>query len=157
MGRRKKPEELKILHGDFKKNPQRRNPNPVEPPRDKPVCPRHLKGAARAEWRFLSEKLEACGLLSSADRGAMELYCACYAEWRKAEKAIEQEGAVVEVAINGGRDVMKQVNPWVSVRRSAHERCVKLLVQFGFTPSARAGLQSERTAKEKQGVMRRAR
>lgn len=97
-----------------------------------PKCPTHLKGGARAEWRFIVPELLKLGVLGRIDRAALALYCAAYARHIKAEKELAKSGEVV-TSPNGH---LIQ-SPWLPISNKAAAIAHKFLTEFGLTPSAR--------------------
>lgn len=133
-GRRPLPTALKILRG----NPGNRKLNRAEPKPDTriPVCPRHLKGEARSEWRRTSRELHRLGLLTTIDRAALAAYCQVWARWVKAECEVERIGEVVKAPETG----YPIQNPFLSVANAALKQMRAYLVEFGMTPSSRSRL-----------------
>ena len=132
-GRKPKPTELKILHG----NPGKRPLNDREPKPEKgaPSCPPHIrkdKVAAR-EWRSIIKVLDAMGLLTKADRTALALYCEAYSRWIEAGEQVKKIGMVVKNAQTG---VVYQ-SPYLAIVNKAFEQIQKFLIEFGMTPSSR--------------------
>lgn len=154
-GRKRKPTEFHILHGSFKINPSRQNEHEPEAPKDKPTCPPHLPPIAKTEWKFICGKLEVMKLLTSADRPTIELYCQTYAQWREATKQLNAAGPIETTVSQSG--VFNGVSPWFKVQQQAASLMTRLLVQMGFSPSARAGLFVDRQQQQASGVARRQR
>lgn len=75
-GRKPKPTNLKLLHG----NPGKRQPNPNEPKptQEVPRCPSVLDPIARKEWRRFAKVLDRLGLLTEVDGSAFAAYCDQY-------------------------------------------------------------------------------
>jgi P27 family predicted phage terminase small subunit len=76
-------------------------------------------------------------LLTLADRKALELLVAAYAEWRAAVKLIAAEGATYEtVSRTGG--TMIRAHPASAIAADAWRRIRSMLIEFGLTPAARS-------------------
>ena len=133
-GRRPKPTALKVLAG----NPGHRAVNKAEPrPRAVlPKCPPVLQGEAKHEWRRMARKLHHLGLLSEIDGAALTAYCLTWARLVDAEGKLRQHGAVV-ISPNG----FPVQSPYLSVATKATEQLVRILVEFGMTPSSRSRIQ----------------
>jgi P27 family predicted phage terminase small subunit len=98
-----------------------------------PVCPPHLQGEARKEWRRLGKKLVACGLLTEIDGTALALYCQAWARWTEAEANLLRYGTVIK-APSG----YPMASPYLSIANTAMTQMTRLLVEFGMTPSSRS-------------------
>lgn len=149
-GRRRKPTELKVLHGSFIKNPQRMNEHEPETPADKPVCPKWFDDVAKAEWKFIVGKLEQMKLQTSVDRPLLEQYCQYYSQWRKVTDHLNQHGQIEFVSGENGASYT-QIAAEFRVQQQLAQAMAKILVQFGFSPSSRAGLFVERNATKQTG------
>ena len=130
-GRRPKPTSLKLLAG----NPGNRPVNTNEPrPRDVlPKCPPVLQGEAKREWRRMAKKLHDAGLLSEIDGAALTTYCLTWARLMDAEEKLRTIGAVVKTP-NG----WLAHSPYLAIATKATEQLVRILVEFGMTPSSRS-------------------
>ena len=98
-----------------------------------PVCPPHLQGEARKEWRRIGRKLLACGLLTEIDGAALALYCQAWARWIEAEGNLVRYGTVIKAP--SGYPI---ASPYLSIANTAMAQMTRLLVEFGMTPSSRS-------------------
>ena len=148
-GRRPKPTELKILHG----NPGKRALSQGEPDCDVvlPEPPEHLNEVAREEWGRVGRLLLQFRLVSELDRAALAAYCVCYARWVDAEQKVIRHGTIV---LSPNKQFPMK-SPYLTVAESALEQMRKLLVEFGLTPSARSRLTGTVTPARPVGVMTR--
>jgi phage terminase small subunit len=95
-GAKPMPTALKILRG----NPGHTTINtdePTPPPLAGDV-PEELEGDdyARAEWLRIVPGLLACGQVTSADRALLVIYCHSYAEFRRLNEDVRDEGNVID-------------------------------------------------------------
>ena len=129
-GRPPQPTRLKLLRG----NPGKRalNQHEPKPERGLPPCPKHLQGEARREWRRMGKQLDELGVLSKIDRSAFAAYCVQWARWVEAEEEVRKTSSIVR-APSG----YPMVNPWLTIAGAAHDRMIKILAEFGMTPSSR--------------------
>lgn len=141
-GRKPKPTQLKLLHGDDKKNPQRVNRNEPTPSDARPRCPSHLSAIAKTAWKNVCNDLEQMKLLTSTDAKTLELYCTSYAEWRAATDQIKKHGPV-ETLVDQGGNVTTRVSAWSRIQARKWDELTKLLIELGFTPAARTRLHVE--------------
>ena len=135
QGRKPIPLELHHLHGLPGKRPM---PDPLPVPQGRPECPDHFDAEARKEWDYACKMIEHMGVLSMADRVAVEMFVDTYTRWRLACRSVDEEGSVIEVnAQTGG----KGVNPHMKIRNVLWAQLHDLLGDFGFTPVARTRLR----------------
>ena len=142
-GRPRKPSSLKVLHGDFEKDPQRENKQEPKPDVGVPLAPKHLGQFARAEWARVTKELSSMGVLTKVDRQALEQYCVAYEKWRKALKHVAEYGQVVSIVDDKGNEILRR-NPG-DVACLEYSRLIhKYLTEFGLTPSSRSRLVVEK-------------
>src|SRR5436190_18229860 len=98
-GRIPKPKAVSDLKGGHWRRKNKKEP---EPPINRPECPEYLDAIAKAEWEYVTLQLESMGLLSSADRGAIELLCVAYSEYRRCLAMIAKYGSVLVSKKTGG-------------------------------------------------------
>jgi P27 family predicted phage terminase small subunit len=134
-GRIPQPRILNDLKGDPHK--RRRHESEPTPPADRPACPQHLDEIARQEWDFITAQLDQMGLLSAADKTALELYCQAYARYRRAEAVVAKYGEVIVAP----ETKYPMVSPYVSVMNRNLDTCRRMLVEFGLTPAARSRMR----------------
>lgn len=108
-----KPTALKVLQGTDRKD--RANPNEPRPARGAQK-PAGLSRAASAEWDLLAPMLERLGLLRETDALAFEDLCETTVRWRQLRHKQDFREAVAS--------------------DRAREHMLKLLMQFGLTPSS---------------------
>lgn len=151
-GRKPKPIELKRLMG----NPGKRSlSGGITGVPSKGRVPSSLKGdtEAVAAWKRFAKLLVAQGVLTTSDEDALAAMCMAWSDFRRAcveiEKARPLGGEVLPVfkeSLNPETGEMEsapvpgswQINKWVRQRDHAWARYVKLLPEFGLTPSSRA-------------------
>jgi P27 family predicted phage terminase small subunit len=124
-----------------------RKPKPqkeVTPAAGHPACPPHIKGEARAEWDRICGELDLLGLLTTADRPALALYCKAWARWIEAEAKVAELGLLVSAP----KTKTPMGNPYLSIANKAHEQMLKLLVEYGLTPSARSRMRIAKASLE---------
>jgi P27 family predicted phage terminase small subunit len=129
-GRKPIPTAIKIL-----RQTRADRVNYLEPERIKgrPDTPEDLDGAALDEWNRLIPLIEAMGILSKGDGEALAAYCRAFAEAREAEAILKREGLIV----TGSTGSLK-AHPASTIAREARAQCVRVLCEFGLTPSSRS-------------------
>lgn len=140
-GKQTKPTALKLVTGNAGRRPINKDePKPVH---GIPDCPSYIPNVAKALWRELAPLLFNMGVLTEADRRALEMVCATYAEYRKADDDVKKNGITYSTTSMSG-DVIIKANPAVNMRSDAAKRYLVLIKEFGLTPSSRAGVKVEK-------------
>lgn len=125
------PTKLKQLRG----NPGQRKSNEKEPQlaAEIPQAPPHLTDPiAIAEWQRLTQLLYEVGVLAKVDANALALYCDAHAAYIEAKKDIAENGFN---AITGTGSIIQR--PSVGVFHRCRTDMLKILCEFGMTPSSR--------------------
>lgn len=132
-GRKPKPTALKRLQG----NPghRRLSEHELQPKPGLPRCPAHVQGIARREWHRVGRILGGLGLLTLADRTALEIYCLTYQHWVEAEAMVAKTNLVVK-----GNKQPLILNPFFVASQRLSAQLQAILVEFGMTPSSRSRL-----------------
>lgn len=139
-GPKPKPTKLKLLEGT---RPDRVNQNEPTPPAGPPEPPDHLDPIARAEWARMAATLETMGTLTIADAPALAIYCAAYAQWVAAEAKVQSQGMVTPQGTGSWK-----INPHVGIANQARTMMLKVLTEFGCTPSSRSRVAIDQDEKE---------
>lgn len=104
-----------------------------------PPAPDYLDDIAREEWSKMGAKLLAAGLLTPLDESALAAYCQAFSRWRRAEEKVSQTGEIVRTP-NG----MLVQSPYMQIANRAHDQMMKVLVEFGMTPSSRTRVRASK-------------
>lgn len=145
----RKPSALKVLHGDFEKNPQRQNKREPKPEVGIPSMPKHLGKVAKYEWARVTKELASMGVLTKVERSALEQYCIAYEKWRKAMNHVAEHGMVTTIVDDKGNTIFRR-NPG-DVACLEYSRLIqKYLGEFGLTPASRSRVVIE-TETESRG------
>jgi P27 family predicted phage terminase small subunit len=138
MGRKAKPNHLKILDGNPGRTPINSEPVPCF---DMPQPPSFLDAYAVEEWNRKVEGIHAMGILAEIDDTTLAAYCVSYSVWRAADEALQGRVAelgplagLVETTQNG--NAVKHC--LVVTRNKAAADMVKYASAFGMNPTARA-------------------
>jgi len=147
-GRPRKPSALKLLHGDFEKDPQRENKREPKPKLGRPSKPRRLQGEAKREWERICKELEAVRCLTKNDRAALHHYCEVWELRARALAHVQKHGsALVQVLKDGTEKIIR--NPWDVALMEYSRACLKYQIEFGLTPVSRSRIVVETEAKTK--------
>jgi len=137
MANPKKPTNLKIIQGTFRKD--RATPNEPKPNINIPSPPDHLSKEALIEWDRITPILYNLGLLSDLDMVALAAYCQAYGRWTQAEMELKGSGIIIKTQ-NG--NVIQ--NPLVGIANQAMIQTHKFLVEFGLTPASRSKVSANK-------------
>jgi len=147
-GRKPKPTAQQIAEGDPRKHGvhklEERLAAEPKPTVGLPKCPSHLKGRARAAWRFWKEELEAMDLDRRPDAMMLEGACANYARAVEADRIIARDGITVEESTinDDGEVVVLKVkkHPAVDVAARSWSLVRSFCSEFGLSPVSRTRL-----------------
>ena len=140
-GRKPKPTNLKVLHGNpgGRKLP-RREPKPKA---GIPKPPAWIEAGSEAMrvWDEFAAELDAMQVLTLADRAALAALVAAYCDWREACGEGEREG-LTYASIGAGGGYLIRPQPAVAIRSDSWKRYKSMLSEFGLTPSARTRISA---------------
>jgi P27 family predicted phage terminase small subunit len=97
---------------------------------------------AKKFWRKIAKDLHKVGLLTTVDATALEMLCESYATWRDAVSKIDEFGVLVKTP--NGYPVQ---GPYLQIANKAQMQMLRLLAEFGLTPSSRTKIRGEVKAK----------
>lgn len=133
-GRKPVPTQLKVVRGNPGKRPISED-EPVTPTlEDDADIPPTLSPLAREHWHTVAAQLREAKLLGRVDAHALALYCEAFARYTDANAHVAKNGPVF-VSPRSGFPVQ---SPYLAIANKAHDQMVKLLAEFGMTPSARS-------------------
>ena len=112
----------------------------------KPKSPEWLVETAKEMWFRLLPQLEALGIVGEIDEHMLARYCALYARWRECEEFIKENGMTHTVVGKFGSEDKEY--PQVERSEKLHQKMMQIERHFGMSPSARAGLVSQKPKKE---------
>ncbi len=124
------PTALKVVRGTDQ--PCRVKKNEPKPKTDSIKRPFKLSHIASLQWTKVSRQLKAAKLLTNIDTHALALYCESYATYIEAKGLIREQGVVVD-GLNGA----EKQSAYFLVANKAQDQMLKLMVEFGMTPSSR--------------------
>ena len=128
----KTPTAILKMRGSWRARVRKDEPQPAK---GAPRPPGWLDREARAEWRRIVPELDKVGIIAIVDRAALAILCQSWADYYAARREVETQGWTVTTPAG-----LIRRNPMVAVMNQAYERWRKMALQFGMTPSARAGL-----------------
>lgn len=132
----KKPTHLKVLAGT--RRADRENPNEPKPSKDAigPTMP--LSDEEREVWNQLVPELVRCGIMTNTDCHNMTMLCQAEALRRRTHDALSRSGLLTH-----GSTGQPITNPLFKAMLDAQDRVMRLTVEFGMTPAARARVNAK--------------
>lgn len=141
-GPRKQPTKLRLLRGDPSKEGKHAD-EPI-PPAGAVTPPDWVKGKALDKWNEVVPKLEAMGIMSTADVDAMARYCAMYEQWLRYLDQVRRGLDVLVLKDNAGKVKYVQSTPAATMFVKLAQSLLRIEQEYGLTPSARAGMEVPR-------------
>ena len=151
MGQRgpsRTPTNLLKMRGSRRAKARQGEPAPSP---DRPRCPAWLSKEAKREWRGVTRRLDAIGLLSDTDRAVLTRYADLLAEWRRCREWLAVHGDTYPVKDKAGAVIAIKVFPQVRRTQRLAEHLLRIEREFGLTPSRRAGLSVAQPSTEAGG------
>jgi P27 family predicted phage terminase small subunit len=131
-----KPTRLKIISGETRPSVI----NYAEPiPGGGPLtAPEDLRPEARVVWERVIDAIGHTGVLTSADKDLLRLYCETLVRYTEAEGMLSKTGPLIR-----GRDGNLVKNPLHQIVRDNADSVKKYARELGLTPAARVGLKGD--------------
>lgn len=135
-GRKPIPDSLRKLRGNPGKRTLKDNGLILKKPAKVPRAPRHLRDAAKKEWKRIAPKLFDAGLLTELDTVALAAYCEVYASWvdvinqLKSKNLTDQESTI-----------------YARIEKKYFNQMEQMAKEFGMTPASRRGLRIAKSSK----------
>jgi P27 family predicted phage terminase small subunit len=131
-----KPTRLKLLSGETR--PSVINYAEPIPAGGALTPPPDLRAEARIVWERIVESLGSTGVLTSADKDILRLYCEAYVRYLEAEQMLSKTGPLLK-----GRDGTFVKNPLHQIVRDNADAVKKYAREIGLTPASRVGLRGD--------------
>lgn len=132
MGRDAKSPDLKVLHGNPSKEPEKPATKSLT---GAPKPPGDLKGEAFAEWCRVTAFLTKVGRVEAVDYAALVVYVSAWETFDLARQAMSDQGPLIQ-----GRDGNLVRNPAAQIMRDSADTMLKFGAKFGVTPKDRQNL-----------------
>lgn len=123
------PAALRLVRGARK---DRGNPDEPLVEIRAPDAPEFLSDDAREVFIVTAHRLARMRVMSENDVDALAIYAESFVRWKAATRNVQETGQVVRSP--KGYPIQ---NPYLSIANKAQEQCLKILVEFGLTPSSR--------------------
>ena len=139
-GPRPTPSSMLRLRGSCRADLNADEPQPTS---GAPAKPEDLEPLASAVWDHMVVELSKMRVLTVADGYALEMLCRTWAKWQDAEESLAKHGSVFPIRNPDGSLKYLQQSPYVSIARHVGDQVLKLLREFGLTPSSRTRISTE--------------
>ena len=149
-GRKKKPTQLKKIQGTLRKYREVENEMQVDLCEIIPDPPIWLSKIGKSEWEKVTNQLFNLQMLHVVDLKMVEAYCNEMSLYIECEQALREGGRIDEFFNAEGDVVRRQAKPLIKVKNDALANALKLAVNFGITPSARANISAPVTTNNTQ-------
>lgn len=110
----------------------------VEPEVSIPDPPDDMTPDAREVWITFARQLAGMRVMTKADTAALQMLCESWVRWKSATRTVQETGFMVRSP--SGYPIQ---NPMLSIANKAQEQCLKILAEFGLTPSSRSRIRPD--------------
>lgn len=132
-GRKQKPVSLKLVTGNpGKRELKGKAAAEALAPDLKPTPPKWFPEEAKEFWKPIVKTLRAMRVAKESDKPALGLLCMALQDVKAAHAEIEKEGYTVPTAEG------EKTNPHYQVKSKAMLIAIRLMAEFGMTPTSRA-------------------
>ncbi len=103
-----------------------------------PDPPEYLEEDEAKIFTATATKLAKMRIMSEADVDALAIYSVNFSRWVEATTKVRDSGLIMR----SPNDYPMQ-NPYLSIANSAQRECMRILAEFGLTPSSRTRVQQQ--------------
>ena len=135
QGRPPIPRNLKLITGGLR--PDRDNTEEPEAKVTVPPAPDYLQDDEIDVFVEMAGKLARMRVMTEYDVDALAMYAARFCVWKLANDNVRQVGLVVKSP--KGYPIQ---NPYLSIANKAQQDCLRILTEFGMTPSSRTRVKA---------------
>lgn len=147
-GRKKLPDQLKLIRGTLQKcRASGASGGQDEMPM---TAPEGLSEAARVHFAALKESVAQLGLDSATFTETLALAAMRLEEIDQCDLLITEHGRIIETTTEAG-SLLLRANPAVAMRDSAMRHLQSLLAEFGLTPTSAARIGAKKPAPAPKG------
>lgn len=146
-GRKKLPDQLKIVQGTFRKHRASGASGQDEAPM---TAPEGLSETARVHFATLKESVGQIGLDSATYTETLALAAMRLAEIDECNAVILEHGRIIVTSKENGEPLLR-ANPAVTMRNEAMRHLQSLLAEFGLTPTAATRVSARKPTSTPRG------
>ena len=144
-GRKKIPTKLKEMQGTTRNCRLVENEMVVDLVTKLPEAPSWLSVIGKEEWKKVTTQLFHIEMLHTVDLRMVEAYCNEMSLYIETETMLREKGRIQAFRNPDGTLKHTQAVPYQKIAKDALNSALKLAVQFGLTPVARASISAPTT------------
>ncbi|MBC8266360.1 MAG: phage terminase small subunit P27 family [Flavobacteriales bacterium] len=149
-GRKKIPTKLKEAQGTIEKSRLVENEMQVDACRELPASPVWLSEIGKSEWYKVTNQLFNLQMLHQIDLPLIAAYCNEISLYIETETMLREKGRIQVFKNIDGTVKHTQAIPYQKIAKDALDKALKLAVQFGLTPVARASINAPKITNNTQ-------
>lgn len=138
-GRKKIPLRMKLLSGTVQTHPERKiNRDAPQAPLASLKAPGGMTKREKHHWDTLAPGLRDTGILTALDVPMFRMLCNSLALIDEADAAIRKDGLTQKTKLGN-----RATSPWFRIRAQAEKQAIRMMGEFGLSPSSRSRLKIE--------------
>jgi len=149
-GRKKIPTKLKEAQGTIEKSRLVENEMQVDACHELPASPDWLSEIGKSEWYKVTNQLFNLQMLHQIDLPLIAAYCNEISLYIETETMLREKGRIQLFKNTDGTLKHAQAVPYQKIAKDALDKALKLAVQFGLTPVARASINAPKITNNTQ-------
>lgn len=150
IGRKPDPPELRLLKNDKAHAHRYKDDNPPAPSASKAIVPDTLSERAKEIFAEIVQKIEEMYPCSETDAYALTLYANNHEQLEYLENYLRVNGITYESESKWGILVKKR--PEVDIHKQCKDFELRILAEFGLTPSARSRVNLPKKPEKKKNA-----
>ena len=134
-GRKPTPRNLRLVTGAAQRDEKQAEPIAEV---TAPDPPDYLEDEEAGCFREVGQKLALMRVMTDADVDLLAIYAVTFIRWKKAIAKVNESGLIVRSPNNHPIQ-----NPYLSIANRAQQEMLKILAEFGLTPSSRTRVRPQ--------------
>ena len=149
-GRKKLPTKIKEMQGTLDVSRAINNEMQVDVCQELPAAPQWLSEIGKEEWYKVTNQLFNLQMLHQIDLQLIAAYCNEMSLYIETETLLREKGRIQIFKNTDGTLKHAQAVPYQKIAKDALDKALKLAVQFGLTPVARASINAPKITNNTQ-------
>lgn len=152
MARQRKPSSLKKGNSENKRQLAEREAierQLMGNSDDVKSIPEYLSEEEKVYYRWLTEEIEICGIITNLDKPLLEQTANCLWVMHQCDSHIRENGVLVSKADRFGL-IEEKENPSIKIKLAYQSKYASLCNQLGLSPAARASLAGKKAEAKEQ-------
>ena len=137
-GRKPQPTNIRLITGNAGKRAVPEDVPELPVVAALPDPPEQLSQQARVYWPELAKQLRNMRVLTDADLPALAMLCESYATYWEAMEGVRTHGII---SVTPNKYIVR--SEYLNTASKAMSECLKILTEFGLTPSSRTKVRTE--------------